>query len=226
MGESLLSADGLGLAFERNVALADASVEVREGEIVALVGRSGSGKSTLLHCLAGLLVPDRGRVMYRDREVTGLGAEARARMRLTEFGFVLQFGQLVPELSAVQNAAVPLRLAGLSKREAERKAMGLLERLGVAELRASRPGELSGGEQQRVAIARALVHEPSVVFADEPTGALDAANGEAVAMLLREVARERGAAVIVATHDTDLASEADRSVRVEDGVTAAEVVRR
>lgn len=215
----VLSAQGLSLTRDNNVALAGASIALSSGEMVALVGRSGSGKSTLLHCLAGLLVPDSGTIEYRGQRIDSLDAEARARLRLAEFGFVLQFGQLVPELSAEQNVSIPLRLTGVAKHSAQQRARHMLGRLGVEHVAKAHPGSLSGGEQQRVAIARALVHRPRVVFADEPTGALDSSNGESVARLLAEVASEQGAAVLIATHDAELATLAHRTVVVADGVT-------
>jgi len=213
----VLTGIDLHKAFGATAALRGASLTVRAGEVVAVMGPSGSGKSTLLHCLAGILRPDAGLVRYRDVDVTGLSDAGRSALRRRDFGFVFQFGQLVPELTCLQNVALPLRLARTGRREAERAAAEWLERLDVADVAGKRPGETSGGQGQRVAVARALVGRPSVVFADEPTGALDSLNGERVMELLVEVARESGAAVVLVTHEPRVAAYADREVVVRDG---------
>src|SRR5690242_9485791 len=158
------------------------------------MGPSGSGKSTLLHCLAGIVPPDSGSIMYAGREMATMSDSERSALRRTEFGFVFQFGQLVPELTCVENVALPLRLNGTRRKEAERLATEWLHRLEVDDLGHKRPGEVSGGQGQRVAVARALVGGPRVVFADEPTGALDSLNGERVMRLLTDAARDTGAA--------------------------------
>jgi putative ABC transport system ATP-binding protein len=216
---ALLAGTGLHKAFGPTPALAGASLEVAAGEVVAVMGPSGSGKSTLLHCLAGIVPVDAGRVVYRGRELSALPDAARSALRRTEFGFVFQFGQLVPELSCLENVALPLRLAGTRRREAERQARGWIERLELGAVAGQRPGELSGGEGQRVAVARALVTGPRVLFADEPTGALDSLNGERVLQLLTGTAREAGAAVVLVTHEPRVAAYADREVVVRDGRT-------
>jgi len=190
---------------------------VGRGEVVALLGPSGSGKSTLLLCLAGVLQPDSGTVFYQDRPIKDLGDSALTRLRRREFGFVFQFGQLVPDLTAVENVALPLRLDGHSRRPAETKALELLGRLGVEDRARLRVGEMSGGQSQRVAIARALISEPTVIFADEPTGSLDSLNGELVMDLLLMAARERSAAVVLVTHEARIAAYADREVVIRDG---------
>ena len=213
----VLTGIDLHKAFGATAALRGASLTVRAGEVVAVMGPSGSGKSTLLHCLAGILRPDAGLVRYRDVDVTGLSDAGRSALRRRDFGFVFQFGQLVPELTCLQNVALPLRLARTGRREAERAAAEWLERLDVADVAGKRPGETSGGQGQRVAVARALVGRPSVVFADEPTGALDSLNGERVMELLVEAARESGAAVVLVTHEPRVAAYADREVVVRDG---------
>jgi len=213
----VLTGIDLHKAFGATAALRGASLTVGAGEVVAVMGPSGSGKSTLLHCLAGILRPDAGLVRYRDVDVTGLSDAGRSALRRRDFGFVFQFGQLVPELTCLQNVALPLRLARTGRREAERAAAEWLERLDVADVAGKRPGETSGGQGQRVAVARALVGRPSVVFADEPTGALDSLNGERVMELLVEVARESGAAVVLVTHEPRVAAYADREVVVRDG---------
>ncbi|HET6825963.1 MAG TPA: ABC transporter ATP-binding protein [Amnibacterium sp.] len=215
----LLQADGLVKAFGPTRALSGASMSVAAGEIVAIVGASGSGKSTLLHCLAGIVRPDAGTVHYGDRELTRMPDAERSRLRRDEFGFVFQFGHLVPELTCLENVALPLRLAGVARRTAEQRAREWLERVQVEQVAGSLPGEASGGQAQRVAVARALIGAPSVVFADEPTGALDSLNGERVMQLLTGAARESGAAVLLVTHEARVAAYSDREVTVRDGVT-------
>ena len=217
MSGPLLVARDVRRSFGSTVALDGASVEVGAGEIVAIMGASGSGKSTLLHCLAGILRPDGGEVHYRGKRLDLLSESERSRLRRDEFGFVFQFGQLVPELSALENVTLPLRLGGMRRRDAERTASGWLERLEVAAVAANQPGELSGGEAQRVAVARALVIGPRVVFADEPTGALDSLNGERVMTLLVEAARSAGTSVVLVTHEARVAAYADREIVMRDG---------
>ncbi|SBT54198.1 ABC transporter ATP-binding protein [Micromonospora narathiwatensis] len=216
-GDVLLTGTDLHKSFGPTQALAGASVSVRAGEVVALMGPSGSGKSTLLHCLAGIVRPDQGLVHYRGIELTALSDPARSALRRREFGFVFQFGQLVPELTCLENVALPLRLERVRRREAERRATEWLDRLEVTDVAGKRPGEVSGGQGQRVAVARALVTGPRVVFADEPTGALDSLNGERVMRLLADAARESGAAVLLVTHEPRVAAYSDREVVVRDG---------
>ncbi|MFD4639023.1 ABC transporter ATP-binding protein [Lentzea sp. NPDC058436] len=214
---ALLSATDLYKAFGKTNALDGAGISVREGEVVAIMGPSGSGKSTLLHCLAGILPPDSGTVTYRDRELTTMNDGTRSELRRTEFGFVFQFGQLVPELTCLENVALPLRLSGMKRRDAERASREWMARLEVDGVADQRPGETSGGQGQRVAVARALVTAPKVIFADEPTGALDSLNGERVMHLLTTAARETGAAVVLVTHEARVAAYSDREVVVRDG---------
>jgi len=216
---TLLVGTGLSKAFGQTPALEDASVHVEAGEILAVMGPSGSGKSTLLHCLAGIVRPDAGRVVFAGQEVTAMSDGDRSNLRLREFGFVFQFGQLVPELPCVENVALPLRLEGVRRREAERRALEWLERLEVRDVADHRPGEVSGGEGQRVAVARALVSEPRVLFADEPTGALDSLNGERVMRLLSAAARDADVAVVLVTHEPRVAAYSDREIVVRDGKT-------
>jgi putative ABC transport system ATP-binding protein len=218
-GTPLLAAEGLHKSFGKTPALAGAGMSVSAGEIVAVMGPSGSGKSTLLHCLAGIVLPDAGRVRYGEVELTTLSDGPRSLLRRTEFGFVFQFGQLVPELSCLQNVALPLRLSGIARRDADRRAAQWLERLEVADVADKRPGETSGGQGQRVAVARALVTDPKVIFADEPTGALDSLSGERVMRLLTDAARASGAAVVLVTHEPRVAAYSDREVIVRDGRT-------
>lgn len=214
---TLLSAEGLHKSFGKTNALDGAGIAIREGEVVAIMGPSGSGKSTLLHCLAGILPPDSGTVTYRGQDLTAMKDNARSELRRTEFGFVFQFGQLVPELTCLENVALPLRLSGMKRRDAERASRDWMARLEVDTVADQRPGETSGGQGQRVAVARALVTAPKVVFADEPTGALDSLNGERVMHLLTTAARETGAAVVLVTHEARVAAYSDREVVVRDG---------
>jgi putative ABC transport system ATP-binding protein len=220
---ALLEGTGIVKAFGRTLALDGADLAVGAGEVLAVMGPSGSGKSTLLHCLAGIVPTDAGRVTYAERDLTAMSDVERSALRRSDFGFIFQFGQLVPELTCRENAALPLRLDGVGRREAERRALAWLDQLEVGELAAKRPGEVSGGEGQRVAVARALVAEPRVVFADEPTGALDSLNGERVMQLLTAAARESGTAVVLVTHEARVAAYSDREVVVRDGRTRAAV---
>jgi putative ABC transport system ATP-binding protein len=215
----LLYGVDLHKAFGPSKALDGASLHLRAGEVVAVMGPSGSGKSTLMYCLAGILRPNSGRVVYRDDDLTTMSDARRSALRRTEFGFIFQFGQLVPELSCLENVALALRLGGARQRAAEARAAEWLEHLEVADVAAKRPGEISGGQGQRVAVARALVTGPSVVFADEPTGALDSWNGEKVMGLLTAVARRTATAVLLVTHDARIAAYSDREVVVRDGRT-------
>jgi putative ABC transport system ATP-binding protein len=215
--EPLLVALGLHRRFGPTVALDGASMEVRAGEVVAVMGPSGSGKSTLLHCLAGILRPDAGEVHYRGSRLDWLPEDVRSRLRRDDFGFVFQFGQLVPELTSLENVTLPLRLGGVRRREAERRGMEWLTRLEVDDVARKRPGDISGGQGQRVAVARALIGGPRVVFADEPTGSLDSLNGELVMTLLVEAARQQGATVVLVTHEPRVAAYAEREVVMRDG---------
>ena len=223
MTEPLLTARDLHLSFGESTALSGASIDVAPGEVLALLGPSGSGKSTLMHCLAGILVPDRGEVRYRGSRLDSLADDLRSELRRSDFGFVFQFGSLVPELTAVENVVLPLRLSGHKRRTAEARALEWLERLEVADVARQRAGEMSGGQGQRVAVARALVAGPRVVFADEPTGALDSLNGELVMDLLVGAAREQGASIVLVTHEPRIAAYADREVVIRDGALAATV---
>ncbi|MFD6953377.1 macrolide ABC transporter ATP-binding protein [Nocardiopsis sp. TSRI0078] len=214
---ALLTATGLRKYFGSTAALNGAEFTIDSGEVVAVMGPSGSGKSTLLHCLAGILDLDGGTVRYGGRELTAMSDVERSRLRRGDFGFVFQFGQLVPELTCVENVALSLRLTGVGRRRAESSAMEWMARLEVDDVRDKRPGQVSGGQRQRVAIARALVAGPRLVFADEPTGALDSLNGERVMELLTGAARNTGAAVVLVTHDVRVAAYSDREVVVRDG---------
>lgn len=214
---ALLRVEHVHVRFGPTAALTDASYHVEPGEVVALVGRSGSGKSTLLHCSAGLLVPQEGVVRYGEQDLRALTESQRTGLRRDHFGFVFQFGSLVPELTARENVALPLRLQGSGAGAARQEAEAWLDRLGVAEVADKQPAAMSGGQSQRVAVARALITGPALVFADEPTGALDSANSDLVADALLGAAREQGSAVVLVTHDGRVAALADRQLTVSDG---------
>ena len=213
----VIEARNVVFSFGKTPALRGASIAVDAGEILAIMGPSGSGKSTLLHCLAGILVPDSGEILFDGARVDSLTETERSALRRDRFGFVFQFGQLVPELTAAENVALPLLLSGIRRTEALRKAYGWFERLGLDGLQQRRSGELSGGEAQRVALARGLVTGPEILFADEPTGSLDSLTGEQVMDLLVAAAREQGTTVILVTHEPRVAAYADREVIVRDG---------
>ena len=227
VGGVIVEARDLVLSFGETPALRGASLSVKRGEIVALMGPSGSGKSTLLHCLAGILVPDAGEVYFDGRRIDTMREAQRSRLRRDRFGFVFQFGQLVPELTAEENVALPLLLGGTHRNEALREARSWFERLDLKGMERHRTGEMSGGQSQRVALARGLVGRPDVLFADEPTGSLDSLNGELVMDLLTRSAREQGSTVILVTHEPRVAAYADREVIVRDGlVTIPELIHR
>jgi putative ABC transport system ATP-binding protein len=219
-GGTLIEARDVRKSFGRTPALRGASVAVGRGEILAIMGPSGSGKSTLLHCLAGIFAPDSGEVWLDGSRMDTLDEAARTKLRRTAFGFVFQFGQLVPELTAADNVAMPLLLNRVRRRTAYQTASAWLDKLGIGDKGGRRTGELSGGEAQRVAIARALALGPQLIFADEPTGSLDSLTGEKVMDLLVGLAREQGTTVIIVTHDARVAAYADRVVLVRDGLVS------
>ncbi|MEU8817020.1 ABC transporter ATP-binding protein [Actinoplanes sp. NPDC048796] len=212
-----LRAERVSLSFGDTPALRGAEFAADPGEIVAIIGPSGSGKSTLLHCLAGILVPDEGEIRVDGQRLDTMSEADRSALRRDRFGFVFQFGQLVPELTAAENVALPLLLSGTRRGEAVKRAEKELSRLGLDGLGGRRSGELSGGQAQRVALARALAGSPRVIFADEPTGSLDSLTGEQVMDLLVGTAREQGTTVVIVTHDARVAAYADREVMVRDG---------
>ncbi|MGW6356736.1 ABC transporter ATP-binding protein [Streptomyces sp. NPDC055092] len=216
-GAPILAARGLFKSYGKSEALRGTSVDLRAGEILAVTGASGSGKSTLLHCLAGIVRPDSGSVSYGGEQIDRLHEERLSELRRTDFGIVFQFGQLIPELTVLDNVALPLLLAGTKRAAAHARADEWLERFGVRGQAALRPGEMSGGQAQRAALARALVTGPRIVFADEPTGALDSLAGEQVMAALARTVRETGAAVVLITHDAQVAAYADREVQLHDG---------
>jgi putative ABC transport system ATP-binding protein len=213
----LIEARNLVKSFGETPALRGASLRVGSGEIVAVMGPSGSGKSTLLHCLAGILVPEEGEVWFGGRRLDTLSDDERSALRRDRFGFVFQSGQLVPELTAEENVALPLLLSGTRRGPAMTAASKWFGVLGLDGLERRRSGELSGGQAQRVALARGLVAGPEVLFADEPTGSLDSVSEELVMNLLTAAVREQGTTVILVTHDARVAAYADREVVVRDG---------
>jgi putative ABC transport system ATP-binding protein len=219
----LVEARDVVKSFGQTAALRGASVAASPGEILAIMGPSGSGKSTLLHCLAGIFEPDRGEVWFDGQRLDTLGEAERTKLRRTAFGFVFQFGQLVPELTAADNVALPLLLNRARRRAAYKTADAWLDRLGIGDKGANRTGELSGGEAQRVAVARALALAPKVIFADEPTGSLDSLAGEKVMDLLTGLAREGGTTVVLITHDARVAAYAERVVMVRDGLVSGDL---
>jgi putative ABC transport system ATP-binding protein len=218
---SIVEGRELVLSFGETPALRGASLSVQRGEVVAVMGPSGSGKSTLLHCLAGILVPDSGAVHFDGQRLDAMREAERSRLRRDRFGFVFQFGQLVPELTAEENVALPLLLGGVRRDEALREARGWFGRLDLQGMEHHRTGEMSGGQAQRVALARGLVTHPDVLFADEPTGSLDSLNGELVMGLLTSTAREQGSTVVLVTHEPRVAAYADRAVIVRDGLVTS-----
>ncbi|MGI5365283.1 ABC transporter ATP-binding protein [Streptomyces iakyrus] len=220
---TVLAGHGLIKKYGSTTALAGIDVEVGQRDSLAIMGPSGSGKSTLLHTLAGIIRPDEGMVLLHGERIDKLGENRLSALRRKRFGFVFQFGQLLPELPAEENVALPLMLEGAPRKQAVARARRWFAPLGLDGLEQRRPGQLSGGQAQRVAIARALVIEPTVVFADEPTGALDQATSEEVVRLLTSVTRDQGTALVMVTHDADIAAHCDRILQVRDGLISSHV---
>lgn len=209
----------------RTVALDGVDLTVRAAESLAIMGPSGSGKTTLLHVLGGILAPASGSVLHQGTDLATLSDAARTRLRRSAFGFVFQDGQLLGELTALENVILPRMLAGQSRRAASADARSWLDRLGLGGMHDRRPGQLSGGQAQRVAIARAMAGRPGVVFADEPTGALDQATGHSVLDLLVRTCDEAGASLVIVTHDPQVAGACERTVAMQDGRIAQEFRR-
>ncbi len=226
LGPGDLSGMGLVKNYGTTPALAGVSLQVPKGQSVAIMGPSGSGKSTLLNVLAGILKPDAGQVQLGSQQVTQMSDAKRSELRRKQFGFVFQDGQLLPELPARENVALPLLLNGVSRDQALATADMWLHRLGLADLGGRRPGEMSGGQAQRVAIARALVHAPSVVFADEPTGALDQRTGSEVMQILTAATKAAGASLLLVTHDPKVAAWCDRVVEIQDAQVRSDRLTR
>jgi putative ABC transport system ATP-binding protein len=209
---------------QTRAALSDVSVDIDKGEFVFLVGQSGSGKSTLLHCIAGLDSPTGGRVWIGDTEITALDDRALTLLRREAVGFIFQSFNLLPTLDAKDNILLPLKLAG--KKPDQAWYDSVVEVLGLKDRLTHRPSELSGGQQQRVAVARAMVTKPTVIFADEPTGALDSQSGLALLQFLRHSVDQLGQTVVMVTHDAQAASYADRTIRLADGRIVADDRRK
>jgi putative ABC transport system ATP-binding protein len=229
----VLSARGLTLVYgnardaaSRTVALDGVDLDVRPAESLAIMGPSGSGKTTLLHVLGGILRPTQGTVHHNGHDLSSLGDAERTRLRRSDFGFVFQDGQLLPELTALENVVLPRMLGGAGRRAASADAAAWLDRLGLAGMHSRKPGQLSGGQAQRVAIARALAGRPSVVFADEPTGSLDQGTGHAVLEVLVESTHAAGASLVMVTHDPKVAAACERTIAMQDGRIAAQYQRR
>lgn len=198
-------------------ALDNVNLDIVAGSSLSIMGPSGSGKTTLLHVLAGILKPTQGTVVYKNRDMATLPDAYRTRLRRSDFGFVFQSGQLIEELSAEENVALPLMLSGANYKKAVAAASDWLERLGLQQLASHRPGEMSGGQRQRIAIARALAISPSVIFADEPTGALDQTTGEQIIELLTGWCARTGASLIMVTHDPNVARSCQMTIHMQDG---------
>jgi len=216
----LISAKNLtkkyGEAPNETIALENVSVEIKNGEFTAIIGPSGSGKSTLMHILGCLDKPTEGEYFFRGREVSKLSDNSLAEIRNKQIGFVFQFFNLLPRTSAAKNAELPLLYAGVDKEERHKKALKLLSSLGLSQRINSTPGQLSGGEQQRVAIARALINNPSVIFADEPTGNVDTKTSREIMKIFQSL-NKKGNTIIVITHDPEVANYASRIITVRDG---------
>ncbi len=216
MDEVIISAKDIKKAYGKTHALRGASLEVKKGEVLAIMGPSGSGKSTLLHSLAAIISVDSGEIRLNGKRIDKLPDDKRSILRRTMFGFVFQFGQLVPELTVEDNVALPLLLNKKDKKEAYKKAKRWIAEVGLSGKENNLPGELSGGQAQRIAIARAMVIEPQILFADEPTGSLDTFNSEKVMELFIKTAKEHGTTVIMVTHEPSIAHSADRVIVVRD----------
>lgn len=215
---SIISAKNIKKSYGKTPVLHGVSLDVKQGEVLAIMGPSGSGKSTLLHSLAAIIPVDSGEIVFGGHNIGKFSDNKRSILRRTAFGFVFQFSQLVPELSVIDNVALPLLLNGVSRNKAYAEAKRWLEAVGLSDKHDSTPGEISGGQAQRVAIARAMVAQPKILFADEPTGSLDSLNSEHVMELFIKTAKDNGTTVIMVTHEPTIAAYADREIVVRDGI--------
>jgi putative ABC transport system ATP-binding protein len=226
MTEEIIRLERLVKEFRRGEtvvrAVDGADLTIRRGEFVAIMGKSGSGKSTLLHLMSGLQRPTGGTVRLLGKDLANLKDDELTLIRRDRIGFIFQFFNLLPTLTALENAALPLLLARVKPKEAERRALELLGTVGLSARARHKPDELSGGQMQRVAIARALVTEPPLLFADEPTGNLDSVSGEEILLLLREMQAARGQTIVMVTHDAKAAAYGDRLITMRDGRVAAD----
>ena len=214
---TIISAKNIKKSYGQTSVLHGVSLDVKQGEVLAIMGPSGSGKSTLLHSLAAIISVDSGEIIFDGRNIAKFSDNKRSVLRRTAFGFVFQFSQLVPELTVIDNVALPLLLNGVSRNKAYTEAKKWLEAVGLADKHESTPGEISGGQMQRVAIARGMVVRPKILFADEPTGSLDSLNSEHVMELFIKTAKENNTTVIMVTHEPSIAAYADREIVVRDG---------
>ena len=214
----IIRTDGIKKSYGETHAMRGISLEIERGEVLAIMGPSGSGKSTLLHTLAGITRPDSGKVYFNGLRIDNLTDKQRTLLRRSKFGFVFQFSQLVPELTAIDNVAVPLLLNGINRKAAYQKAEQWLNKVGITDTKLNHlANQLSGGQIQRVAIARAMVINPEVLFADEPTGSLDSLNSELVMKMFIKTAKDNGTTVVMVTHEPTIAAYADREIIVRDG---------
>lgn len=214
----IIRTDDIKKSYGETHAMRGISLEIKRGEVLAIMGPSGSGKSTLLHTLAGITRPDSGKVYFNGLRIDNLTDKQRTLLRRSKFGFVFQFSQLVPELTAIDNVAVPLLLNGINRKAAYQKAEQWLNKVGITDTKLNHlANQLSGGQIQRVAIARAMAINPEVLFADEPTGSLDSLNSELVMKMFIKTAKDNGTTVVMVTHEPTIAAYADREIIVRDG---------
>jgi len=215
---SLLQVENLHKTFDQVEAVRDVSLEIGNADFLAIIGRSGSGKTTTMHLLAGLESTDSGKILFQGQDISSSNEDSLALWRREHIGLVFQAFHLIPTLSALENVAFPLYPASATAKERRRMAVARLEEVGMGHRLSHRPGQLSGGEQQRVAIARALINNPSLILADEPTGNLDSETGDEIIQLLRKLNSEDNVAVVIITHDPEVAAEADRIIEMKDGM--------